>query len=367
MDVRDRGVAFSCAFPLGGDGPSRPLTRIYQALEREWGGRFVGGPRFVGIHPGVVPAIGDVRRLGDGLGPSWDCISDHYLSRRLGDLKTLSPVFLGSGGASLMQIRNGDISRSGTLWFSSHFEYADRVLREEYKHFGVDAKPIHDLVKWRAGKEQEESDFVVVPSEKCLSTYPKEVREKAHVAEFGVDSERFKPAERAPSSKLRVLFQATNPPRKGLRSVLRAIGHLPGDKFEFTFAGGYQQDLPLPPSAPKVKMTGWVSDDEMLRLYQSHDVFLLPSLEEGQALASLEAAACGLPLVVTPQVGLPANIVARHVDPGNGMQIADALASLHRDEGDRLAWGKKARAFAEERTWERFQRRIVKILKDEGA
>src|SRR5205807_10375950 len=48
-----------------------------------------------------------------------------------------------------------------------------------------------------------------------------------------------------------------------------------------------------------VTFTGNISYDEMLRLYGSAEVAVVPSLYEGFSLPAVQAMACGLPLVCT--------------------------------------------------------------------
>jgi len=262
-------------------------------------------------------------------------------------------------------VRASNDAPCGTLWFSSHWGFAQRVLTEAYADLGIKAEPIHPYVAWRAMKEQEASDFIVVPSEQCKSTYPDEIRAKAHVAEFGVDSDYFHhdPSVQRHQGPLRVLFPATNPARKGLRFVLEALQQLPQGKVHVTITGGCQGQ-----SMPGVTWAGWMPEDQMRAAYQAHDVVLLPSLEEGQALASLESLACGTPIVVTPEVGLPIEDwkQGRVVPSRSGRAIAEALLSMT-DEAAWLGMVREARAFATARPWSKFQGSVLRILREVGA
>lgn len=50
-----------------------------------------------------------------------------------------------------------------------------------------------------------------------------------------------------------------------------------------------------------VRLPGFVADDDLLKLYQSSDVFVLPTEElEGFGIVSLEAFSCNLPVIATP-------------------------------------------------------------------
>ncbi len=68
--------------------------------------------------------------------------------------------------------------------------------------------------------------------------------------------------------------------------------------------GEKYQDLPIDwsPGLPHTQLAEWL---------RGSDLFLLPSLEEGLVRTALEAMACGLPAVLTPNTGS-----ADYVTPG---------------------------------------------------
>ena len=90
--------------------------------------------------------------------------------------------------------------------------------------------------------------------------------------------------------------------------------------------------------------------------YRAADLFVLPSLYEQASLAAYEAAASGLPLVVTPVSGMEELVGA---DEGGLLAertpsaVAQALARLARDAALRARMGEVARRRAVEFTWER--------------
>jgi glycosyltransferase involved in cell wall biosynthesis len=68
---------------------------------------------------------------------------------------------------------------------------------------------------------------------------------------------------------------------------------------------------------------------QLAQRLRSADIFILPSLEEGLARTSLEALACGLPIVVTPHTGsndfVRPGVNGEIVPIRNARAIADAV------------------------------------------
>lgn len=79
-----------------------------------------------------------------------------------------------------------------------------------------------------------------------------------------------------------------------------------------------------------VDWTGYVSTEQLIREYQTADVFCLPSRYEGFGLTVLEAMACGTPVVCSNIGSLPevAGDAARTVDPALLPQLVDALTEV---------------------------------------
>lgn len=94
--------------------------------------------------------------------------------------------------------------------------------------------------------------------------------------------------------------------------------------------------------------TGMVSDQEKMEALADADLFVLPSRGENFGIAVVEAMACGLPVIISDQVGIwkeiaGAGIVTR-CDPS---EIADALERLVDDPVLRRRLGEHAKQLAE--------------------
>jgi glycosyltransferase involved in cell wall biosynthesis len=80
--------------------------------------------------------------------------------------------------------------------------------------------------------------------------------------------------------------------------------------------------------AERVRFTGYVTDEELLVLYQTCRLFFFPSLYEGLGLPVLEALMCGTPVACSNCSSMPefAGDVARMFDPRSSESMAAALA-----------------------------------------
>jgi glycosyltransferase involved in cell wall biosynthesis len=65
----------------------------------------------------------------------------------------------------------------------------------------------------------------------------------------------------------------------------------------------FERELERQPG--RVVLTGFVSDEELVRLYSGAELFLFPSLSEGFGFPVLEAMACGAPVVSSDRTSLP--------------------------------------------------------------
>jgi glycosyltransferase involved in cell wall biosynthesis len=144
-------------------------------------------------------------------------------------------------------------------------------------------------------------------------------RERIEVIPNGVDAGRFSPSERRklraaarselrlPESAIAFLLPGTYEPRKGQRAFLQAFERIARQHPSAVAicAGGAPQPQFVEECrrfAAERGLSGRVHllpHGDPLRLYAAADALVLPSVVEGFSLSTLEAAAVGLPLVLT--------------------------------------------------------------------
>ena len=158
--------------------------------------------------------------------------------------------------------------------------------------------------------------------------------------------------------RLRLLFLSRLHPVKDLETLLRAVAQLNRPDIRLTIAGEGEpryaatirtlaRELGL---APVVDFAGYLDDAAKRQAWQTHDVFVLPSLHENFSLATIEALATGMPAIVTDQVGVADRIAAagagRVVPCGEPRALAAAIAEML-DEATRQHAGVQARSLVE--------------------
>jgi glycosyltransferase involved in cell wall biosynthesis len=136
-----------------------------------------------------------------------------------------------------------------------------------------------------------------------------------------------------------VIFVGAFDERKGSQRVHQALAGLPSVRGIFVGEG------PLRPSGEQVAFCGRAHHEEVAELLCAADLFVLPSREEGCSNATLEAMACGLPMVVSRR---PFNAAicdqksAWLVEPDDITEIRQAILQLKENPERRRRLGDAA-------------------------
>ena len=147
--------------------------------------------------------------------------------------------------------------------------------------------------------------------------------------------------------------------------VIGGSGYLSGRLQEMVFAAGLSEH---------VRLVGYIHEADLPAYYQSSDLFVLPTRQlEGFGLVTLEALACGTPVLATPVAATP-EIMAR-LDPrlllkdASAESIADGILEfMRRYGGEKPEIRAACRKFAEENySWARYALSVEELLRKAAA
>jgi len=255
-------------------------------------------------------------------------------------------------------------------WGIAHPKFLMAAWEREAKMLGLAVSP--SIQTQRILAELEQMDIVYVPSRFVKQTFLDFGYKRDHlrINPYGVDAKRFYPVARQGAVKERfsIVTAGMLGWRKGTYYLLEAARRL---KQEGLDCDVYLMGFPDAEFGKKILSryrdvithVGSVSNAAIADYYRLADVFVLPSLAEGQARVVLEAMACATPCIVTPNTGC-AEVVSDGINgfvvPARDSEaIADRIRLLYRDQARLRDMGRKARQMVEQQTWHRYRQTLM--------
>ena len=254
---------------------------------------------------------------------------------------------------------------------SAHPVYQHEILRQEYEHLGLKLPGVVKPLVDKHVQEYVEADWIIVTSEfirrsMIAGGVP---AEKMRLIPLGFAPDRFFPTPKG-DDKFRVIYAGQLCVRKGLHYLLAAwkIAGLPPEKSELLLVGDIQPDAHnfLPKYHGTYRHIPFVPNSQLPGLYNSGSVFCLPSLEDGYPMVMCEAAACGLPIIVSTNTGT----FTRDGEDGfivpirNADAIAGKLTYLYQHEVERQRMGQLARERILQFDWAYNQRELIRFYSE---
>ncbi len=220
-------------------------------------------------------------------------------------------------------------------------------------------------------KELGLADIIIVPSalSKDLLINNGISAEKLRLVPYGVDINFYNFLNRSKTiNKIKILYVGGLNVNKGIFYLLKAFEDLDPDKFELILVGNCTFNINniLEKNKNNIRFLGFKNKDELKEIYQSSDIFILPSLIDSFGLVVLEAMASGLPVIVTENVGAK-DIV---IDGYNGFiikakdeeAIKEKIMYFYNHRERIKEMGLNARETAEKYTWENYRKNIIKAI-----
>ena len=209
-------------------------------------------------------------------------------------------------------------------------------------------------------------------------------RSKVRIVPNGVDVEKFKPMESKAArqqfglgNEPCVLFVGSLIPRKGLPFLVEAARKIVKEnadtKFLIVGEGPLRTQLAISLKSFNLsgnfKFLGALKDGALSTAYNCADVFVLPSIQEGQGIVLLEAQASGKPVVAFDVGGVNEAVRGGEtgllVKRGSSGELADALLKLLGDGALREKMGANGRGFVSGNfTWDICSQKMLRIYRE---
>ena len=162
-----------------------------------------------------------------------------------------------------------------------------------------------------------------------------------------------------------LLFVGTLEPRKNLLTLVKAFDQIlrhASLRPQLVIAGGegWLMDelfsfIEKSAIRDRLRLTGYLSDQDLCALYSSCKVFIYPSVYEGFGFPPLEAMACGAPVIAgrIPALQETLRSEARLVDPLDLKTLAKTIIDLLENPDERQRLGSRGQKHAGKFSWEK--------------
>jgi glycosyltransferase involved in cell wall biosynthesis len=242
------------------------------------------------------------------------------------------------------------------------------VAKEEVRLLGEADTRLFEQQNAHALRVFELADRLLCPSEWVadgVREFTPEHNHKIRIVPYG-SSVPIAKAINAPESG-RILFAGRESLRKGLHHLADAARLLrqAGLQIDVRVAGVAAEDIEWMEHRDELNCLGSVPMAQMKEEYAKADVFVLPSLTEGQAGVLLEAMACGCAVVATRESGVDFDPGAGVTVPvGDAVRLAREIKAILGDKAYRTSLATAALKQAERYSMDAWRARLVQCVEE---
>jgi glycosyltransferase involved in cell wall biosynthesis len=238
---------------------------------------------------------------------NWQSIEqyDKWVSKTIGECN-LFHVFSSFGLHSIKSVKRKYKAITIVERGSSHIQYQNNILEEEYDLLGIKYNPIDNRIIQKELEEYNEADYITVQSTFAYNTFIEKGinKNKLLLHPLGVDINTFKKGIKR-DDKFRILYSGNISVRKGLIYLLEAIKIYNNKDMEVVINGHVENDMAhlIKKYQNYVNFTSTRPLNQLNDLYSQASVFVLPTIEDGYAKVISESMACGVPVIATTNCG----------------------------------------------------------------
>lgn len=249
-----------------------------------------------------------------------------------------------------------------------------RALQDWYYRIvpNLAAKNAHTIITVSETSKNDIMQMLEVPSEKIYVTY-----EAASVDFREIRNEQLirSVREKYDLTSDFVLALGSADPRKNIQTLFKAYKMLPAyiqERYQLVIVWNHgfltssiEQEVEAADLCDRVKFLEWVTNEDLVLLYNAATLFAFPSRYEGFGLPLLEAMACGTPIVAANNSSIPeiADKAALLIEAEDANALAEAITQALDDESlrtDLIEKGFKRAAFF---SWEKCAMQTIDVYK----
>lgn len=249
-----------------------------------------------------------------------------------------------------------------------------RALQDWYYRVvpNLAAKNAHTIITVSETSKKDIVQILGVPSEKIYVTYEaasadfREIRDEDQIAAI---------REKYNLTSDFILALGSADPRKNMHTLIKAYKMLPApvqERYQLVIVWNHgllsssiDQEVEAASLCDRVKFLEWISNEDLVLLYNAASLFAFPSRYEGFGLPLLEAMACGTPIVAANNSSIPeiADKAALLSETEDAQSLAEMIKLALSDEAvrdDLITKGFKRAAFF---AWDKCALQTIDVYK----
>ena len=247
---------------------------------------------------------------------------------------------------------------------SAHPVVQHNLMHEEYENFGI-RRPIgNQAVLDKSVSEIDAADYVLVPSDYVGRTMSEQGVPDSKILKIplGFHPSRFLPGQKRDTT-FRVVYAGALSLQKGIPYLLEAFTRLNIPDSELLLVGNPTPDVVavLSRYSDKFRHLPFVRQGNLASIFQQASVFVIASIQDGCPAVVHEAAACGLPVIVSENVGttIRDGLDGFIVPVRSAEAITEKLLYLYQHPEICRAMGAAARCHVQQFTWDSYHSELA--------